>query len=368
MASTLLSTLLSPTAALAARQQAEQPAASNNPLGLLEQETLKGLGMLRGSLAGLTGTDLRSPQERVAEQARQIVNNPSLNEEQKIQAMKQIDPALGMAYEQQVLTAKSTRSDIELNELKMQAAQRPDTLSPKERADLYRYFDADSIDGYLESGTPLVPLDDNKTEALSAYGKQLVDAGYQPGSAQYEAQMREFNQKELASKGQIKTVNVMSPFEQTDFLKSQIESDPLFKAATSREDKINIAQAAMPQARGGSAEGITTLQRTLSDLFNSDTRAASEIERFVSGNKSLLRAFNDLVSRKIYGELSTAELENYNAILDAVIKSTNQQKQDVVDKNLSLFADDLDNKAVQSVRSVYGKPVGTVDNDPLGIR
>jgi len=115
MSENLLAQLLSPTLARAAEQQRLQgqvlaTAGARNPL---LAEAGRTANIMRGSLGGLFGTDLRSPMERISEQAKAIQDNPNLNEDQKIQAMKQLDPGLGAAYEQQVLTSRKTRKDLE---------------------------------------------------------------------------------------------------------------------------------------------------------------------------------------------------------------------------------------------------------------
>lgn len=111
----LLAQLLSPALAQQSEQQRLQAQAlataeSRNPL---LAEAGRTANMMRGSLGSLFGTDLRSAQQRVADQAKQIIGNTNLSEEQKIQALKQVDPRIGAAYEQQVLATKQSKKALE---------------------------------------------------------------------------------------------------------------------------------------------------------------------------------------------------------------------------------------------------------------
>ena len=115
MADNLLAQLLSPTLARAAEQQRLQgqvlaTADARNPL---LAEAGRTANLMRGSLGGLFGTDLRSPIERISAEAKAIQADPNLNEDQKIAAMKRLDPGLGAAYEQQVLATRKTRKDLD---------------------------------------------------------------------------------------------------------------------------------------------------------------------------------------------------------------------------------------------------------------
>lgn len=237
-------------------------------------------------------------------------------------------------------------------------------LSARDAAVLYEKFTGDSVESFLEGRGRLVPLSPAQQEAASTYGKQLVDAGYIPGTPEFETQMKVYNQKEVEGKGVNRTVKQMNSLEQVDFLNSAIMGDPLYKDAAVRVDKINMADNVLPAAKRNNSQAITTLQRTLSDLFNSDTRAASEIERFISGNRSLLQSFNELVSMSVFGEATPEQIANYEEILEVARTATQGQIQQVLDKNISLFEGDLTPEAVKRVQNVYQ---AEQVSDPLGL-
>ena len=113
MAENVLAQLLSPTLARQAEQQRLQgqvlaTADSRNPL---LAEAGRTANLMRGSAGGLFGTDLRSPQQMIAEQAKQIQAS-NMTQAQKIAAMKQLDLGLGTAYEQNVLANQKTQQEI----------------------------------------------------------------------------------------------------------------------------------------------------------------------------------------------------------------------------------------------------------------
>lgn len=237
-------------------------------------------------------------------------------------------------------------------------------LSARDAAVLYEKFTGDSVESFLEGRGRLVPLSPAQQEAASTYGKQLVDAGYIPGTPEFETQMRVYNQKEVEGKGVNRTVKQMNSLEQVDFLNSAIMGDPLYKAASVRQDKLALADNVLPAAKRNNSQAITTLQRTLSDLFNSDTRAASEIERFISGNRSLLQSFNELSSMVVFGEATPEQIANYEEILEVARNATQGQIKQVLEKNISLFEGDLTPEAVKRVQNVYQ---AEQVSDPLGL-
>lgn len=362
--------------------------------GMLGAVGQQGLGQ---AVAGAT----ISPEERQAAQAQQVLQGLDQNNADSLEAAAQRLQQLGLTGAAQQLStraiqlrdrdekAKLARAaemraesaeqrsvsaeqrataqaerDEEIFRIEREAALNVPKISAKDIAGLYEKFTGDSVEEYVAGRGRLVPLSSEQQKASSAFGKQLTDAGYIPGTPEFEAQMRVYNQKEVEGKGVNRTVKQMNSLEQVDFLNSAIMGDPLYKAASVRQDKLALADNVLPAAKRNNSQAITTLQRTLSDLFNSDTRAASEIERFVSANKSLLQSFNELSSMVVFGEATPEQIANYEEILEVARTATQGQIKQVLEKNISLFEGDLTPEAVKRVQSVY-----TTEqvSDPLGL-
>jgi hypothetical protein len=254
--------------------------------------------------------------------------------------------------------------DEEKFRIEREAALNAPKLSSKDIAGLYEKFTGESVEKYVEGRGRLVPLSPEKQKAASAFGNQLIDEGYIPGTPKFEAQMKVYNEKTIDGKGVNRTVKQMNSLEQVDFLNSAIMGDPLYKAAAVRQDKLALADNVLPAAKRNNSQAITTLQRTLSDLFNSDTRAQSEIKRFISDNKSLLQSFNELVSMSVFGEATPEQIANYEEILEVARNATQGQIKQVLEKNISLFEGDLTPEAVKRVQNVYQ---AEQVSDPLGL-
>lgn len=209
-------------------------------------------------------------------------------------------------------------------------------------------------------------LDPKKTEVLSAWGKKLKDQGYIPGTPAFEEQMKVVNDKEIAAIGKQVTVNQMNPLEQKQFLGEAITKDPRYDAVLEMESKLSKAFSVMPNARRGERPAITLLQRTISDLYNSDTRAASEIDRLVNANKSITETVTDAGTQFVFGELTPQALTELQNVLNNANTLINDTKRSIVTDKLGLFESDITDDTVrQAVLKSYG---GTVQADPLGIR
>lgn len=209
-------------------------------------------------------------------------------------------------------------------------------------------------------------LDSKVTEALSTWGKRLQDGGYKPGTPQFQEQMRIVNQKNIDAIGKQVTVNQMNSLEQKEFLGQSITSDPRYDSVLEMESKLSKASSVMPNARRGERPAITLLQRTVSDLYNSDTRAASEIDRLVNANKSITETVTDAGTQFVFGELTPQALTELQNILNNANTLINDTKRSIVTDKLGLFESDITDATVrEAVLKSYG---GTVQADPIDIR
>jgi hypothetical protein len=209
-------------------------------------------------------------------------------------------------------------------------------------------------------------LDPKVTEALSTWGQRLKDQGYIPGTPQFEEQMRIVNQKNIDAIGKSVTVNQMNSMEKKEFLAESITTDPRYDAVLEMESKLSKASSVMPNARRGERPAITLLQRTISDLYNSDTRAASEIDRLVNANKSITETVTDAGTQFIFGELTPNALTELQNILNNANMLINDTKTSIVNNKLSLYESEISDEAIRNtILKSYG---GTVQVDPIDIR
>lgn len=202
-----------------------------------------------------------------------------------------------------------------------QAEKQPKTRAeyfaqhPKERAALYEKFTSESIDTYISGSGPLVPLSPEKSDPVSAHGKRLIDAGYVKGSEEYVKAMKDYNDSLVSGRAQ--GLAYKDPLEQTRFLEEQLQSNPFRSQYESILQKVNAVKAIEKGILEGDSESLRLLERNVSELFNSDTRAASEISRLLEG-RGIARNFADRIS-EIAGEgMSTTTKNKLIGIVDSM--------------------------------------------------
>jgi hypothetical protein len=166
--------------------------------------------------------------------------------------------------------------------------------NPQELAGLYEKFKSDSIEAFIAGQGPLRPLDEESKAPLSGYGKQLVDAGISRGSEEFITAMSEYNDAVVS--GRTKGIAYKGPLEQTQFLMDRLRSDPFAQRRDSIVEKVNQVESIQRDLETGNVkpEAVALLQRVTSELFNSDTRAASEIDRLTQ-NKGFARTLADAI-------------------------------------------------------------------------
>ena len=263
---------------------------------------------------------------------------------------------------------KQTLTDLKIKEAEYNVEQlgKKKPISPSVYSTLVEKHGVENVEKFLTSRNvkdlgPVVK--DEKTKALSVWGKKLADQGYIPGTPEFEEQMRVVNLKEQDAIGKSVTVNEMNSMEQKEFLGDAIQSDPNYDAAVQMEAKLSKANSVMPAARKGERPAITLLQRTISDLYNSDTRAASEIDRLVSANKSLTETVTDAGTQFVFAELTPKAISELQTILNNADTLINNTKNSIVENKLTLFNTEIKDENVRSsITQSYG---GKVQSAPL---
>jgi hypothetical protein len=258
---------------------------------------------------------------------------PGTTSVQMFQAAQQL-MAQGETKEALALLAQAR----ELQETEKQPKTRAEYFAqnPKDQAALYENFTAESINKYINNSGPLVPLNPEESDPLSAHGKRLIDAGYTKGSPEYIKAMKDYNDSIVSGKAQ--GLAYKGELEQTQFLEEQLQNNPFRSQYESILQKVNSVKAIEKNILKGDSEGLRLLERTVSELFNSDTRAASEISRLLEG-RGIARNFVDRVS-ELAGEGMSNETKN--KLID-IVKSMEE---------LAVFYNNL---SVTTISESYGQ-------------
>lgn len=185
--------------------------------------------------------------------------------------------------------------------------------NPNELASLYKNFKGDSIDRFLAGTGPLQVLD-NKEDAdkLSAHGKRLVEQGIIEGSDEFKLEMKNYNDSLVS--GKARGMTYKGPLEQTQFLTDEFRKHPFYQSIVDQLSKVNLAESLVPGVDEGNSEQIRLMERTISELYNSDSRAASEIDRLLQG-RGIKRDFVDWVSTAVAGDVSPETKQALQEIL-----------------------------------------------------
>lgn len=125
-------------------------------------------------------------------------------------------------------------------------------------------------------------------EALSPAGKLLVDLGFEPGTETFQAQLQVVSDSAAAPEAPSKRESLTG-------LSDFVASGEAFQSYT---QTINQADRAL-NALSGSGEipqKIALAQRTVSEIYNGDSKAASEIDRFVAA-RGFAQGWEDFFAR-----------------------------------------------------------------------
>jgi len=185
--------------------------------------------------------------------------------------------------------------------------------NPNELANLYKNFKGDSVDRFLAETGPLQVLDDKEdAEKLSAHGQRLVEQGMTEGSEEFKKSMKDYNDSLVS--GKAKGMTYKGPLEQTQFLTEEFRKHPFYQSIVDQLSKVNLADSLVDGVNEGNSEQIRLMERTISELYNSDSRAASEIDRLLQG-RGIKRNFTDWVSTAVAGDVSPETKDALQEIL-----------------------------------------------------
>ena len=188
-----------------------------------------------------------------------------------------------------------------------------------------------------------------KTPALSTFGQMLVEQGLSPDSPEFKAAMA--RRTTTMASGVEKVIQEKTPMEQVGFLNEQFISTPMYAKGEEVKDKITKAKSAIPAVLAGKSEGIAVFSRMVSEAYNADTRAASEIDRFLS-NKGILRAFPDWVKTVTTGDVTDETKQNMTELLGFLTEQRLRNRIQEVDNISESYSDFTDAGAMTRFKEV----------------
>tara|TARA_R100000353_G_scaffold10176_6_gene11377 strand:+ start:4591 stop:5673 length:1083 start_codon:yes stop_codon:yes gene_type:complete len=185
--------------------------------------------------------------------------------------------------------------------------------NPNELANLYKNFKGESVDRFLAGTGPLQVLDDKEdAKKLSSHGQRLIEQGMIEDSDEFRQAMKDYNESLVS--GKAKGMTYKGPLEQTQFLTDEFRKHPFYQSIVDQLSKVNLAESLAPGVEEGNSEQIRLMERTISELYNSDSRAASEIDRLLQG-RGIKRDFADWVSTAVAGDVSPETKQALQEIL-----------------------------------------------------
>jgi len=224
---------------------------------------------------------------------------------------------------------------------------------PEELAGLYEKFTSDSIEVFVGGSGPLQPLAEDAKDPLSSYGKQLTDAGFVPGSAEFLSAMKSYNDAVVT--GKVKGIAYKGSLEQMKFLEDALRESPHRQQFNSIVEKVNRLGAIEQDINDGKSEAVRLLERTASELFNSDTRAASEISRLTEG-KGFARTFADAISEFSGKSVTPETKQNLLDIVKAIKGVAVFYNETGVDSIINAYGSDVDESVKKRFKENNSKP------------
>ena len=217
--------------------------------------------------------------------------------------------------------------------------------NPQEEADLYKNFKSSSIENYINGTGVLEPLDTQDKPKISEHAVRLQEQGYVPGSPEFKQAMANYNDSIVS--GRAKGVAYKGPLEQTSFLNGELRKHPLYESTVNITEKVNKAESLKQGVSEGDSEAIRLMERTVSELYNSDSRASSEIDRLLEG-RDIKERFSNWVLTLAGGDVSKDTKDTLFAIIDASKRLARKQQAMAVKSVSDSFADYVDSNVASN--------------------
>lgn len=276
----------------------------------------------------------------------QMMNNPKLSEAQRTKAGNLLRIAAVQGERASAITPQ-------INALKKEIEG--DRLSLKEAGNLTRNFTGESVAIFQKTRNPndLRRYEPEEQEEVSEFTKLVRLAGYDDESV--ESQELHRARAESLSKFNVQS---LGPVAQLRELRDTIEEprvvkDSLKSVSQAQKAMTTIDSVKQRMARGEPvSEQVRVIERTVSELYNSDSRAASEIDRFLRG-KGIKRAFTDWISSTLTGEPTMETLDLYQDMSETVERFSKNQVKNSAAPFIEMYVDSADPKVISKLNEIY---------------
>ena len=284
----------------------------------------------------------------------QMMNNSKLSEGQRTKARNLLKVAAVQGERASVLSPQidALKKEIE-----------GDRLTLLEAANLSKNWKPESVEKYQRTRNvnDLREIEPEEKEKVTAFTKTVRLAGFADNSEE-SVQLHNARAEGLSNFN----VQTLGPIAQLAEVRDLINKTP---AAKENQKSISQAQKAivtLKSVRQRMAKGepvseqVRVIERTVSELYNSDSRAASEIDRFLRG-KGIKRASIDWVSGVLTGETSTETLNLYQEMAETVESFSKNQLKNMASPLIETFSKDADKEVINKLNQIYyiSEPSGT---------
>jgi hypothetical protein len=242
---------------------------------------------------------------------------------------------------------------------KMYDSLRPSSfLTAPQKADLLgKGYNSDNIESYAQTGNTIdlgVPSEEVR-EGMTSFEKTMIAAGLKKGSEEWTDLSKKYANN-LAN-GQIKTLSLS---EQISMVLRDLSSNPMLitsekNSVQSRKALATIAEVKKLKTEGRPvSEMERVIERTVSELYNADTRAASEIQRFLE-DKGLPRTAADWIGGVFAGEITDDSLNALEGLATLVNEISQREIDGLVNGYLMAYDGIIDEKGITNVRNRYAQ-------------
>jgi len=206
------------------------------------------------------------------------------------------------------------------------ATQTAQEMTPYQQAQLYSKFTSESVAAHLKNPTtPLIPLPAQGDDRRSAHAQRLVEEGLVPGTPTFQFRMNEYN-KNAANL----TAKTLSPIEQVAILNNEIRNSSTHQRTEEDIATVRRIQDTLPLLDGTNPQAFTVVSASIPMLYQTNARAASEIDSFRS-RKSITSSIGDWVVLAA-GDTATKETkDNLKELVTILDKSLTAQYAKEVD-------------------------------------
>jgi hypothetical protein len=213
----------------------------------------------------------------------------------------------------------------------------------------------ESVEIFAKTGntSDLDPLPEPEKTEMTAFSKYVKEAGIDPASEEWR-QLHNTYAKKLAEG----PVNVLDPVKQMVELRSGLEAIPVIQDSQKTVSQAKKALTTIASIEDRMREGLPVseqtrvVERTVSELYNADTRAQSEIDRFLTG-RGIQRTFQEWISSSITGEPTKETIDNYKALSQLVEKFSKSEIKRVASGYLKAFKSAANDEVISNLESIY---------------